>query len=158
MSDLIKQADECRKLLRGFQAFAEVANALESVGSLQQAEKEAKKSLESLTNEISEAQKELVAAKAKTKKETEALQIKLDGEMKLHNEEIQKTIEFSRKKAESINADSLAKQQVAQDAVNRLQGDAIVLADQIKTATEALATLQANVAKVQAQANKLLGA
>jgi len=157
MIDLIQAADDCRQLLRRFQAIEAVATALDAVGSLVQAEKEAKDSLQALNAEVELAKGELSATKLSNKKLLESLKNKQDAEIAIHTELMEKSLEGARKQTELIMTDALEKQQIAQDVVNKLQGAALVLSEQNKSATEALATLKANVAKVQAQANKLLG-
>lgn len=157
MIDLIQAADDCRQLLRRFQAIEAVATALDAVGSLVQAEKEAKDSLQALNAEVELAKGELSATKLSNKKLLESLKNKQDAEIAIHTDLMEKSLEGARKQTELIMTDALEKQQIAQDVVNKLQGAALVLSEQNKSATEALATLKANVAKVQAQANKLLG-
>lgn len=58
-NELIQAADDARRLLRGFQAFSEVAAALDMVGALEQRKTEGESILASLTAEIVAARTEL---------------------------------------------------------------------------------------------------
>ena len=59
MSELIKAADDARRLLRGFKAFEEVATALELAGVAEQRTAEADAKLAGLQAQINQAQADL---------------------------------------------------------------------------------------------------
>lgn len=69
MNDYMQAADDARRLLRGFAAVQEVADAFDQVGGLQQAQAEAEAALEKLhaqhlavSGEIAEAREQLAEA------------------------------------------------------------------------------------------------
>ena len=83
---LTQAADEVKKMLRGFRAVEQVSAALEQVGSLQNAGKEAEKHLESLKADIATTQDNLVSAGAEvTKAKEEAKKIAADAKEKAAN-------------------------------------------------------------------------
>jgi chromosome segregation ATPase len=65
MSDLIKAAEDARRLLRGFQAFAEVADALDKAAVAEQRKKEAEGALPALHAERDKLTAAVKQAKAK---------------------------------------------------------------------------------------------
>ena len=69
-SDLIKAADDARRLLRGFKAFAEVAEALEVAGQAEQRKLEAETQLAAIQPQIEVAKTDVLIAKGKAKQIT----------------------------------------------------------------------------------------
>lgn len=65
MNELLKAADDAKRLLSGFKAIATVADAFEKVGQLQQAKTEAESSLATLQAAITQAKTEVAHAKTK---------------------------------------------------------------------------------------------
>lgn len=64
MTNLIKAADDARRILKGFKAFAEVADALEAAGQVEQRAAEAQETLAALLPKIADARAEVAAAEA----------------------------------------------------------------------------------------------
>lgn len=62
MTNLIKAAHDARLLLKGFKAFADVADALEAAGQLEQRTAEAESQLAALLPKIADARAEVAAA------------------------------------------------------------------------------------------------
>lgn len=78
-NELIKAADDARRLLRGFQAFAEVGQALELAGTAVQAKNEAERSLIDLRKQIEVAQADLLTANSAATKANEEAKRLLDN-------------------------------------------------------------------------------
>jgi chromosome segregation ATPase len=155
MSDmnLTQAADEVRKILRGFKAVEQVSAALESVGSIQNAGKEAEATLNGLKAEIQKAQEELTLAKAEilsakeeAKKVAAAAKEKADARIEKATKDaaelVAKASEEAASVSEKANAEKLDLDKVltARDAAQRELDD-----------------LETKIAKVKAQAAKLAG-
>ena len=141
MSDLnlIQAADEVRKMLRGFKAVEMVSAALENVGSLQNAGKEAEKLLAAIRSDVARAEAALVAA---------------NSDVTLVKEEAKKLLADAKRKAE----DRLAKAD-AEIAVRVSDSDAVVAAAAARAQSlEALAhDAKADVASAQKELEDLNG-
>lgn len=141
MSDLnlIQAADEVRKMLRGFKAVEMVSAALENVGSLQNAGKEAEKLLAAIRSDVARAEAALVAA---------------NSDVTLVKEEAKKLLADAKRKAE----DRLAKAD-AEIAVRVSDSDAVVAAAAVRAQSlEALALdAKADVASAQREIEDLNG-
>lgn len=157
MSDLIKSAEAARKFLKGFKAFEEVAQALDAAGVAEQRRVEAeaalpklhaerdelvaaislgKAELEATSQQANNAKAEAVAAAAAIKKEAEDAAAKL------------------RKDAEE-NARAIAKQ--CEENVDAADQKVVAAAQRAKELDAECDALEAKLAKLRAQANKLLG-
>jgi chromosome segregation ATPase len=158
MSDLIKSAEAARKFLKGFQAFEDVAKALDAAGVAEQRRIEAEAALPALHAErdklaaavaaakqelsdtqtaINNAQAQAVAASAAIKKEAEDAADKL------------------RSDAEE-GARAIAKQ--CEEHVNAADQKVIAATQRAKELDAECDALEAKLAKLRATASKLLGA
>jgi chromosome segregation ATPase len=155
MSDmnLTQAADEVRKILRGFKAVEQVSAALESVGSIQNAGKEAETQLGCIKAEIQKAQEELTAAKVEIQNaKDEAKKVSADAKAKAENK-MDKLAKEAAEFAAKANEDACA--MTAKVEAAKLDLDK-VLTDR-DAAQRELDDLEAKIAKVKAQAAKLLG-
>lgn len=156
-NDLIKTADDARRLLRGFKAIDELVDAFEDVGKLEQRKDEAEKALASLQPELVAARQSLSTAQAEVKSE----QSKAKAVIADAKEQADEIVKAAGVKALEIEAKA---QGVLADAKN--QAAAVALAAQGEAAQaqtlrdELLAectALEARIGKAQAQIAKLLG-
>lgn len=156
MSDmnLTQAADEIRKMLRGFKAVEQVSAALESVGSIQNAGKEAEKALESVKAEINKAQQDLIAASTEVlAAKDEAKKIAADAKAKAAER-----LEKANADANRIVADAQSKADAEVVRLSSIQAQAQIEAAKRDAAAAELAEIEQKITKVKAQAAKLLGA
>lgn len=115
-ANLTKAADDARRLLRGFKAFAEVAEALEAVGQLEQRQAEAEKVLVDLAPKIDAERAELQRLAA----QCEALVVTARGEADTIKAEAKAaalaTVESASRAAAEIAADADALRATAESA------------------------------------------
>ena len=157
-NEFIQAADDARRLLRGFKAFEEVAQALELTGNVVQARAEAAAALEALQPQVETAKADLAelkaqakAAKAKSAEALEAAKLQADlvtASAQAKADDLIATAVQALAKAQAEAAD-VALASVAVHAKAELARDAV--------AAETTA-LQAKLDKLKAQAAKLLGA
>jgi hypothetical protein len=120
--NLTQAAEEVRKMLRGFQAAGLVSAALEHVGSLQNAGKEAEKALEDIRTkivasaaELASAQAEVAAAKedvrkvtADAKRKADDRMAKVEAEIAVRVSDAGAVVAAAVARAESIEASAIA--------------------------------------------------
>ena len=132
--EILKAADDARRLLRGFRAFEEVAQALEAAGQAVQTKAEAEAALATLNGELDKACIAVCEAKAELASVNAATKAKLD-------------------KAE---ADALVVAQTAKDAADRMAADARAVMDDAEAkGREIVAQAEAAAADVQAKRDAL---
>ena len=156
-SDLIKAADDARRLLRGFTALAQVAEALEQVGQLEQRGVEAQARLDALLPQIEVAKTDVLVAKGKAK------QITADAEEKATKlvaaAEVSATKTVVKAEDEAQAKQMLAERSLAQ-AADR-EAAALASAARALETRDALLkeceALEVRLAKAQASVAKLLG-
>jgi chromosome segregation ATPase len=78
MSKVIKAADEVRKLTKMFQGLADVVEVLDRVGSVEQAEQEAKARIDKLNAEVLVANEGISAAHSEAKRVLDEAKVKAD--------------------------------------------------------------------------------
>lgn len=151
--NLTQAAEEVRKMLRGFKAVELVSAALENVGSLQNAGQEAEKFLagtraqiEAEKDALEHAQAAVVFAKeearkvaADAKRKAEDRITKADAEIAVKVADADAAVAAASVRYQALEAQSAE----AREAVVRARGE--------------LEDLESKIAKVKAQAAKLLG-
>jgi hypothetical protein len=157
MTDLIKAADDARRILKGFKAFAEVADALEAAGKIEQRTAEAQRVLAEVLPKIDAAQAAVVEAQAKAASLAAAA-----------HADANRIVDVARAEAEGIvktawdehgRVTSLGQTQKAKydDAVGKLKAKF----DEIVGKRDALEAecnaLEQRLAEARAQVSKLLG-
>ena len=157
MSQLMKAADECRKLLRGFQAFEEVASALERVGSIEQAQKEAEKAIASLNKQIADAKDDLVRIQAENAEAKAKAKVDIEKRLEEASAEALDIVFKAKAEAKNVIEDAQLKINQAQTDVEKLRAEASALEVRKQTAQTEFDAISANLEKVKAQAAKLLG-
>lgn len=156
-TDLLKGADDARRLLRGFKAFEEVAAALEQAGAAVQAREEAEASLADLRgqivaagDELEKAQTRVTAAKDEARLIVESSRSAADGIMA-----------DAARKAESLQAQGEAAAAAAREVCSAEYAAAQVKLQDMKDEAEALAAevkaLEARAEKARAYLAKLAG-
>ena len=156
-NEYLKAADNAKRLLAGFKAVADVADAFEKVGSLVQAEKEARNALFELQGQIDIAKAELANVQdAAAKLKQEAMDVlarakaDADASLAIVSKECEKVIAESKAQAAELLADAKAHA----DAMGAQAAEAIARRDE---AAKDLEDLETRLAKARAQAAKLLG-
>jgi chromosome segregation ATPase len=151
MSDLIAAANEVRKMLKGFKAIEEVSAALERVGSIENAGKEATQYLAIIGEDISSAKSaldnaltEVAEAKDQAKKVTADAKTKAEAKI-LKAEEDAALIVSAAKDKETASAKKLAK--IDSEIVDKTAAVASLMAE--------LSEADAKIAKAKAYLAKL---
>ena len=157
MNKTLKAADEVKKLHRMFQSLGEVVEVLDRIGSVEQAEQEARARVEAANREADAIKGMVDDAKAKAKAIKDASD-KLEQEASQHIEILkaaahdEATAIVAEAKGEADKLIEAARVQV-EAAESRAQACAI----DVEVKTKELAELDAKIAKAQAQINKILG-
>ena len=157
MNKTLKAADEVKKLHRMFQSLGEVVEVLDRIGSVEQAEQEARARVEAANREADAIKGTVDDAKAKAKAIKDASD-KLEQEAAQHIEILkaaahdEATAIVAEAKGEADKLIEAARVQV-EAAESRAQACAIDVEVKVKE----LAELDAKIAKAQAQINKILG-
>lgn len=143
----LKAADDARRLLRGFAGIAEVADAFERVGSLQQAESECTASLAKLRDELTATHNAIEAA------ELEALRVRAEAER-----EAEQAAAAASAKAMALVADAQTQAvniELAAEGI-KAQAQALLAAAQAETqqATAKRDALEAECAELDKRAAK----
>lgn len=157
MSNNLKAADDVRRLLRGFAGLAEVAEAFERVGTLDQAEAEATKRLAELRAAVAE-ETQLLAVRR-----DEAAKIKADAKV-----QAEQATGAAQAKALTIVADAQTAAANTELAAEQIKAQAQALLAQAQAEVMAALTkreqleadcdaLEKRLATAQAQIAKLLG-
>lgn len=156
-NDLIKAADDARRLLRGFKAFAEVADALESVGQLELRAKEATNILVGLQAQVAAAQTNLEVTRLETLEimaDAKSAAGKLTAKAEVKASEILGAAQTAGKAFETTANEFVTARQAEAVSAAALRDSALVKRDTLVKECEAL---EARLAKAQASVAKLLG-
>jgi len=157
-NELISAADEARRLLRGFKAFEEVAQALELAGTAVQAHAEANAAIDALKPQIEAAKAELVKIKSATKAEHDKAQKTIEAATRQSD----LVVKEAQSKAEDCLAAArltLANAKVEADELTAAAADVLERANEARDAVAAeTEQLQAKLDTLKAQAAVLLGA
>jgi len=156
MVNYIQAAEDARRLLRGFQAFSEVAAALDAAGTAEQAKVEAESALAALQPQLAEARDEMASATAAAKQAKFDVQTMLD-DAKTRAQEI---VQAALTDANEMNAKSKAQQAeadaalvVTSEAATKMVADAEAERDQVlvdvAAAQATLAGLRAAIAAIK---------
>ena len=156
-NQFVQAADDARRLLRGFKAFEEVAQALELTGNVVQAKAEAEATLAALQPQIEAAKAELADVKAQAK----AAKAKSADTVDAAERQADLVTASAQAKADDLMAAAAqAMAQAKADAADLAVAGAAALAkatearDAVAAETQAL---QAKLDELKAQATKLLG-
>ena len=156
-NDLIKAADDARRLLRGFKAFAEVADALEAVGQLELRAKEAANILAGLQVQVAAAQTDVSIAKVEASEivaDAKSAAGKLVAKAEVKASEILGAAQTAAKDVEAKATDLVANRLAESVSAAAARDSALVKSDALVKECEAL---EARLAKAQASVAKLLG-
>ena len=156
-TDLIKAADDARRLLRGFGALSQVAEALEAVGQLELRAKEATNILAGLQVQVADAQAALAEHKAAAKHHIESTRDqagKLTAKAEVKASEILGAAQTEAKAFETTANELVTARQAEAVSAAAARDSALVKRDALLKECEAL---EARLAKAQASVAKLLG-
>jgi chromosome segregation ATPase len=153
MSDLIAAANEVRKILKGFKAVEEVSAALDRVGSIENAGKEADKYLGLVNATIAQAKLDLEKANtAVTEAKEQAKKVAADAKSKADAR-----ISKAEEDAASIVASAKDKEAESAKKVAKLEAEMSEKTTQLSALTTELAEVEAKVTKAKAYLAKLAG-
>lgn len=158
MNEYQKAADDAKRLLSGFKGVAILADAFDKVGSLVQAEKDAKASLEALGLKIAEAQQALADVKseaanviATAMSEAEVLRTKAKTDADKFLSDAKKAATKAQTKAEEKVTWALEREKTVDEAAAEKWAKQEAL-------TKELADLEDKIARAKAKVQELLGA
>lgn len=172
MSDLINVADQVKAGAKRLEWVTNLANALEQVGSLEQAEQEAKVRLEDVQGKSEEAGKELEALQSAMKEATEQLNLRraeakravsdaqsranqiidsADAQAKAAVEQASSIVTSAKKEAEDLLVKARRETGAETDRLNGIQG-------QVRDAEAQLHNVKEEIAKAKAEAAALFKA
>lgn len=156
-NEYLKAADDAKRLLAGFKAVADVAEAFEKVGSLVQAEKEAQKSLAELRPELDKVKQQIADGKAKAAElvaaaEKRAEQVVADGQAQA--DALIASAKASAEKTQAEAGEYLARAKETVEVTNAEVAEAQAKRDGLATECQ---LLEGKLEKLKAQAAKLLG-
>jgi hypothetical protein len=151
--NLTQAAEEVRKMLRGFKAVEMVSAALESVGSLQNAGKEAEKLLADTRAQI-EAEKEALehAQAAVVFAKEEARKVTNDAKRKAEDRIVKADVEIAVKVT-----DAAAAVAAASVRYQALEAQSVLAREAVVSAQKELDSINEKVAKAKAGVAKILG-
>lgn len=155
-TNFIQAAEDARRLLRGFQAFAEVAAALDAANTAVQAKSEAEAALASLQEPLATARAELAAANDATSEAKFIVQRMLDAATERANEIKQAALAEANEmnaKMKERETESAAALASTAEAATKMVADAEaerdqVLADLAKAQSD-LTTIRAAIAAIK---------
>jgi hypothetical protein len=156
-TNLIKAADDARRILKGFKAFAEVADALEAAGQAELRAAEAGKLLADLQPKIDAAKVEVVEAKVQAAGHVEAAKQHAADCVFVAKSEADGILRKAQAAAEALEitaSDLLTKRKAEAVSAMAERDAALVKRDALAKECEAL---EARLAKAQASVAKLLG-
>ena len=175
MSTLIQAAETIRQFAQQYHSLAEAATVLDSLGSLKNAEAEAKKAtekakaeLQALRDEIANMTAESAASLTATKEEAEKINIDIATKLQFANEEAarilsdakgqaQEHVAHEKIKCTSSLVTSKKKQQDAEEAANVALDELNAINTQKASAEAELTALQAKLDSTKDSLRKLLG-
>lgn len=157
MNSTLKAADEVKKLARMFQALGDVVEVLERVGSLDQAEQEARARIDRLNTEAESISAKIKAANDKAA----AVRATVEGIDATANENAEALVEQAKTEAKRISAaaSSAANKTVAgaKEYADAAMASALAAQGREKEATAALVEIDNRIERAKAQIAKLLG-
>lgn len=157
MSSLIKAADECRKLLRGFQAFEEVANALEQVGSLERAGNELQAKVAQLGDQVKQATGEIAAAKEEAERVVSEAKEEATKLKKAATERAEEILAKAEKDAVAAIERAGKKSEGLEEAAAALRAEVNNLQSSRDGLANDVAELEKKLAKLRSQAAAIAG-
>lgn len=138
-NELIQAADDARRLLRGFQAFAEVAAALDHVGALEQRKTETETLLVDLraqavqaNSELADVKMELEIAQAEAKRATADAKTVADGIVSSANAKAADLVKKAEERAQNIVDASSRLVENAKDAEQAVLANRDLIAAEVK--------------------------
>lgn len=153
--DILKAAEDARRLLRGFKAFQEVADALEAAGTAVQSKAEAEAALvaaradiDAAKAELSGAKKDIADAKAKAKELREKAEADAAAIVSLAKEQAASIVEAAKVGAQEHWQDKKASADLAVQAAKDAQARRDELQGEVKALEDRLAELRAAAAKI----------
>ena len=156
-TDLMKAADDARRILKGFKAFAEVADALEAAGQVEQRTVEAQRVLAEIQPQVAAARAEIDKAQAEAKQvlaDAKAQADKLVAKAEDRASEILAAAQAEASQALTDADQLVAERKGAAVSAAAARDTALVKRDALlKECNE----LEARLAKAQASIAKLLG-
>lgn len=154
MSDLIKAANEAGKLVKMLKGVEDLAKAMETLGSIEQATSEANQALEAKRGEVSKAEVELLEAKSKVSEEK--------ANAKFINEQASQKagsiVDEAKAKAAEMMKDVLARQQQAEAKLVGLESQANDLNGKIQSRQKDLEEIEAKITKAKNYLSKMAAA
>ena len=154
MSDLIKAANEAGKLVKMLKGVEDLAKAMETLGSIEQATSEANQALEAKRGEVSKVEVELMEAKAKVSEEK--------ANAKVINEQASQKagsiVDEAKAKAAEMMKDVLARQQQAEAKLVGLESQANDLNGKIQSRQKDLEEIEAKITKAKNYLSKMAAA
>lgn len=154
MSDFITAASELQSMLNKFKSVETVVSALNRIGSIENAGKEAEEKLASLKGLIESASKDLdnaVSVVAETK--DQAKKIASDAKNKADAK-----VAKAEEDAASIIASASAKSAIAENNVSKLNEELAEKTNALGSLKEEFSDLEAKIAKAKNYLSKLAGA
>lgn len=155
-NEFMKAADDARRLLRGFKAVEEVANAFELAGTVMQAQAEALAALDALKPQIEAAKAELANVKSAAKAE-HIKSLKALGDSKSQADLVLKAAQDKADDLLSAAKLTLAHAKTEADELTAAAAEALELSRKTRDAVaEETIALQAKLDDLKATAARLL--
>ena len=156
-TDLIKAADDARRLLRGFKAFAEVAEALDATGQLELRAAEATRTLAALSGQLVTAQADIAAAKAEASAARAAVKVDTAKVLARANAEAGEIQDAARAAVRALEVAAQAEVVKAKDAARLAKVAEIDAVGKRNALLAECEALEARLAETKAAVAKLLG-
>lgn len=157
MTDLIKAADDARRILKGFKAFAEVADALEAAGQIEQRTIEAQRVLADLQPKIEAAKVAIADAEEQASNTLALASQQASGLVAKAEVKASEILGAAQTKADSLTAaaDRLVAQRQAEATSAAAARDSALV--QRNAQAKECDELEARLAKAKAGIAKMLG-
>jgi hypothetical protein len=153
----IRAADDARRLLQGFKAVQEVADAFELAGTVMQAQAEAQAALDAFRPQLEAAKAELANVKSAAKAE-HAKSLKALGESKSQADLVLKAAQDKADDLLSAARLTLAHAKTEADEIQAAAAEALELSRKARDAVaEEIVALQGKLDELRSAAAKLLG-
>lgn len=160
MSELLKAAEDLKKVGRalGKIQFEDIAAGLEAAHSIAQAKDEQATILAHIKEEIGDARAELDKVKAQVKKASADAQERFENESKASASIHALGISKAKEEADNIIATANAQRDAVLQEIDNLNRQVNVITEQIKSKSDELFNVNANLEQIKARAQQLLGA
>lgn len=155
MNKILKAADEVKKLHRMFKALGEVVDVLDAVGSLEQAEGEAKARIARINDEVSAAQEAIVEARSQAAVIVSAGEAKADELLAAAEQSARQLLEEAEAKVVAANASADSIIATAQIGVENLTAKGADIKAQHDALSAEVAELENRAEKARAYLAKL---